>query len=245
MSESGLEARLRAHFDAEADGPGMDRLLAALDAGDEDGLDPEARAILADYRRTEARWLDPETAGEAPPMIGAPNRARRAALAFVALAAAVALFVMWQRPPPSDPGLTPMGDGFTLHVTVVQGDVLRPVGQAPLAAGDRLGLAFSGPVGHLRVFAASADGVAALHPLAGASTAIAAGEDVPLPAGAVLTPGEDCEWIVGLFSSTPIPLDDAEAAVADARTVRDARGRCVLGPIELPGVQAQAVEIPR
>lgn len=245
---SDLEARLRAHFDAEADGAGIDRLLDALERGRDDGLDAEERAILADYRRTEGHWADPLASGSAPPTIAGPRRGRRTVLAFVAagaIAAALALFVIGRRPPTEPSGLTPMGEGFTLHVTVVRGDVLRPVERASLVAGDRLGLAFSGPAGHLRVLAASAEGVAALHPLDGKSTAVDAGEEAPLPAGAVLTPGDGCEWLVGLYSANPIPLEDARAAVDAAYRPANGAGRCALGPIELPDVQIHAVEIRR
>ncbi len=254
MTERDLEARLRAHFEAEADGSGIDRLLAALESGDEDGLDAEARAILADYRRTDGAWLDPEGAGSpmveppiAAPPTATPRRARRPALVAVAvaLAAALALFALWQRPPPTERGLTPMGGDITLHVTVVRGDVLRPVERATLVTGDRLGLAFSGPAGHLRVFAVSPDGVADLHPLDGGSTTFAGGEDIPLPAGAVLTPGDGCEWLVAVFSAEPGPLADARAAVDAAYRPRAADGGCALGPLAVPGAQIHAVEIRR
>lgn len=224
-----LEDRLRAHFEDEADEAGIDRLLKALETGAEAHLSPDERATLAEYRR-DGGWSD------------ARRHRRRAVVGVVALAAAALIAVFAWRDPP-EPGLTPMGQPFALHVTVARDGVLRPVGDITLATGDRLGLAYTAPAGHLRVLAISADGAAPLHPLDG-STAVDGGERIPLPAGAVLTPAAGCEWIVGLYSVEPIPLDRALAAASSALTAaRD--GPCTLGPIDLPAVDVVTVELRR
>lgn len=222
-------------FAGEDDAAGMKRMLDAVRSGDDGALTDEESAIVAFDRRIGSEVHDPFT-----------DEARGAWRPLLAAAAAllIGLGIWWALGDRPVPELRVMGGDFDLHVAVSGPDGPVPVGDAPLPAGAALGLGYSSPVdGHLRVFALDADGAGILHPL-DPSSAVRAGERVLLPAGATLTAGDGCEWIVALFSTAPIEADAAQRAVADARDLDPTDG-CALGPIELADLQVRAVRIPR
>jgi hypothetical protein len=56
----------------------------------------------------------------------------------------------------------------------------------------------------------------------------------PLPDGAVLEPGEGCEWIVAFFSPEPVPVDRLREALT--RAVRARQADCRLGEMDLGNI---------
>jgi hypothetical protein len=131
------------------------------------------------------------------------------------------------------------GDGFLikgpyqLQLAVQRGD-RRFVGASGsrFETGDVLGLFYTAPEERwLVVFFSDAGGnISQVFP-GGAPVKVPAGVERPLPDGAVLEPGEGCEWLVALFSTEPLDTEQARRALR--RAVRDRDGSCTLAPLGL------------
>ena len=79
-----------------------------------------------------------------------------------------------------------------------------------LIQGDQLGFFYStDEPGYLAVFALTEDSEVTLLFPAGkkSSDPITVGNQVPIPDGAVIDQGKGCEWILGVFSDTPLDTD--------------------------------------
>lgn len=252
-----LQGPLAEIFAEEADDDGFERLIEAARSGRLDALTDDERAIIADFEEERARWNDAGLTvdlGPAPAPPGLtptpPRRARSPArwwlAGALAVAAAALVFTLWPRPP-APSGWQAKG-GFDLHVTVVRPGGLAPVEPgARLAAGDRIGLAASSDrPGHLYVYAIGDDGPVRLHPGPDGESAFAAGDDVPLPAGAALTPvaAPTCEYLVGVFAAEPLPAGALDAALRAAHRGADA-SRCSLGEVELSDASIEAIGVRR
>ncbi len=153
------------------------------------------------------------------------TRWRRAALAAAAvLVVGFAAVFYWQisEERPYDPGsrFAIKGAADNLFVAVQRGPsqfTAQPFDN--LEEGDQLGLFYSAEAsGYIAVF--SLDGeheTSLLYPAGGAmSAAIAPGERVPLPDGAIVSRGAGCEWIVAVFSEQSLPVERLTAAISRA-----------------------------
>lgn len=88
--------------------------------------------------------------------------------------------------------------------------VFRAARLQQLKRGDRLGFFYSSEkAGYLAVLNRDGQGkVSVLYPPKGdISGAVEKGEDISISDGAVVEEGARCEWIVGVFSDTPLYLD--------------------------------------
>jgi hypothetical protein len=72
---------------------------------------------------------------------------------------------------------------------------------------------------------------------------VRAGIQRPLPDGAVLEPGEGCEWIVGFFSQKPSDVEELGEFLR--RAVQDRKPDCTLGPMEPEGISIHALTLRR
>ena len=126
-----------------------------------------------------------------------------------------------------------MGDAaLTLHVARERGNVVSRLERgAHVRSGDRLGLFYTTERdGHLRVLYVQSDGeVAAAFPAPDASDRIVGGKEVALPAGIALDDGSGCEWLIALYSESPIDDDSMRQAIDEMIRRRSA---CELG--EMP-----------
>lgn len=158
----------------------------------------------------------------------AASRRRRVgwfALAGTALVAAGVTLVASQGASPS--GLVAKGGGGDrLHVVMHRGETAQlALTGTLLADGDRLEFFYDADApGHLAVYALAAGAP----PTRLADLVVAPGRDVPLGAGAVITPGDPCEVIVAVFDD--VALDHARVAERLARAALIEPGCAVVHP---------------
>ena len=158
------------------------------------------------------------------PMPAALQRAkslwRMGAVAATILVLFAAALAYWSRSSPNPTRLRTMGEADTLAVAIARADQ-RFVAQSGerLEEGDRLGLFYSTEEpGHLAVFAVEAnEPPVQLFPSDEERSApIVTGQDLALPNGVLVGPGERCEWIVAVFSDAPLLMSDMAELLARA-----------------------------
>jgi hypothetical protein len=134
---------------------------------------------------------------------------------------------------------------FQIHVAVQRGEQRFVAASGDrFEAGDVLGFFYTAPEdGYLSVlFIDSRENITRVFP-GRIPGRVRPGVERPLPDGAVLEPGEGCEWIVGFFSREPADLEELEALLR--RAVQDRRPDCTLGPMEPEGVSVHALILRR
>ena len=186
------------------------------------------REILLSYHRHEDDRLPAALA----PNLMPPRSKRETVRRFVLPAAAVLiaglgiLFTALEDDSPQAPAIMRVkGFDDELIVSVKRGTgrfTLNPNDE--LRDGDRLNLVYSAARrGHLVVVSRDASGeVLALHPTSGTQSApIFAGDRITLKDGAVVDAGQGCEWIIAVFSDTPLSVKSILDVVADAQPSLD------------------------
>lgn len=195
------------------------------------------------------RELDALGEAEAPPersswLSRLWPRPRVLAPLLAAGAACVLCVALWSQHPSESP-LHAKG-GWQLLVAVERdGRVFRASHGAMLQAGDRLGFFYTSEAsGYLALFSADEAGtVLRLYPSGQKpSAAVAAGREVRIPDGAVLSAGHGFEWLVGFFS--PKPILETEAASALRRMVASRKG-FDLGAAGLKNVETRVIGVRR
>jgi hypothetical protein len=130
--------------------------------------------------------------------------------------------------------------GFGLQLAVQRGDK-RFVASSHdrFQTGDALGFFYTAPADrYLSVLFSDEQGrVVRVFPQ-GEPRRVPAGAERPLPDGAVLEPGEGCEWIVAVFSEEPV--DPARMAERLRQAVRQRQPDCTLPAI---GGQGDSVQV--
>lgn len=198
-------------------------------------------ASLAAFNEVETIWE------------AVPPRPRRSFRLFVqfgggalAAAAATAVLVAMLRSPIEDgERLQPKGS-FDLLVAVDRGGKGAPLRNGGhVQTGDRLGFFYTaGAAGYLAIlYGADSGEVERLYPSGpGPSVAVLAGREVRVPDGAVISAGQGCEWIVGLFSKEPLSSRRAKALVKKMIGGREA---CTLMDVRDPGLAVRVVGVQR
>lgn len=104
--------------------------------------------------------------------------------------------------------------GFQLHMAVERsGKTFRFFNGDQLKNGDRVGFFYSGPENaYLAVLYGDSEGnfVQLFPAQANNSAEIEPGSEIRLPDGAVISPGQGCEWVVGVFSSDAKQRDELQ-----------------------------------
>ncbi|MBN2531191.1 MAG: hypothetical protein JXR76_32710 [Deltaproteobacteria bacterium] len=116
--------------------------------------------------------------------------------------------------------------------------IARP--SEPLQTGDDLGFFYSAKKkGYLALFTRdSSKSVYLLHPVDGVrSASIDAGLNVSLPDGASVETVSRCEWVIGVFSDSPLSVADLERNVADAMETNSSCGLA----LQIPNARSVAV----
>ena len=134
---------------------------------------------------------------------------------------------------------------WQLHVAVERrGETFRFHDGMKLETNDKLGLFYSAQYdGYLMVLYVDAVEEVVLFPGHGERSAtVSAGQEVRLAAGALLSEGSGCEWVVGFFSPAPIGLEEAKAA---CREMLDPNVSCALTRARLPEVDTQVLRVER
>jgi len=259
VSPNQLEQLLADHFSARADtGCAREVPLEGYAAGElaaEERAQVEThlsscdgcKAALRAYDEVDDLWSAPLSDPAPSPVerlrawLSAP---RLLVPAAAAAAAAVALFV-WLPDAPDDEGLHAKG-GYTLHVAVERrGHAFRLIDGARLEDGDHLGFFYtaSGEINLTVLYLDDAGELVRLFPaLSQESAALEAGHQVRLPDGALISPGEGCEWVIGIFSRRPVGAVEAEVA---ARQMWQARQGCRLGEVKLDQAEVQVLGVQR
>jgi hypothetical protein len=171
-------------------------------------------------------------------------------LLAVASAAAVALLLLlvpFGGRDTEEDRLHPKGAWQLMAAGERGGNSFRVVDGTTLQVGDRLGFFYTADKdGFLMVGYVDARGeFVRLYPaLQEGGAAARAGKDLRLSDGALIIPGQGCEWILGLFSERPIPEPQARLAV---RRMWEHRRGCRLDndAAGLPGVQIQVIQVNR
>ena len=251
MTEDELEERLRSHFRADADRTSRLALYAAGQLAPEERSAVEA-GLTADERAELALFHE---------MAPRPRRWWRwaAAAGAVAAAATIAVLVLPRDVvvPGGDggrpQGLTARGVEWRVGVGVRRADTrFRLESGMALRTEDELGFFLtSAAPGYLTIFYADGAGeVVSLYPPPGGDSRVTAGEEQSLNAGARLTPGEGCEWVVSVFSEAPV--DPEAARVAIARAVSEApaadgvgSAACPLPVPKVPGASTAVLAVRR
>lgn len=241
-AESRIEAALREAFRDRSAPVDAEALRVARLAGGEasasDGdLDPDFRADLSSI---EPLWSP-----------GTRFRYVGWSLSIAAMAAAALIVFLPgalrdEAELPRAKGERSVAPDASLHVAVMRGEQEFLVGNGGrLETGDRLGFFYSAsqPL-HLGIlYADPAGGVVRLHPSGGSrSTFVDAGRDLRLESGAVLTPGEECEWVVAAWSSEPLSM---EVLAAEVKRAVAHRSGCVLAFPQESQVRFEAVVVRR
>jgi hypothetical protein len=134
---------------------------------------------------------------------------------------------------------------FRIHMAVQRGErsFVASSGDAFLT-GDVLGFFYTAPEeGYLAVLFSDQRGrIVRVFPDRPPGR-VRAGTQWPLPDGAVLEPGEGCEWIVGFFSREPSDVEELGELLR--RAVQDRKPDCTLGPMEREGVSIHALILRR
>jgi hypothetical protein len=236
--------QLARHVARELDGP------EATQTAEHIGACAECRRTLQELEQTAHAWAAPREAV----VLTFPRMVRLFAPA-VALAAGLLAIVLVTRPAPPDDRLMPKGRAapsqteerlaaaaWSLEVAVQRGDrQFRAPSGSTLRAGDQLGLFYSAATdGYLIVLYADdhAPPVRIFPAQKETSARIAPGQNVRLSDGATLAEGQGCEWLVGLFTRTPLPATQADALV---RKMVERRAGCTL--TVPPGAQAEAAVV--
>jgi len=243
---------------------GLDQALARFTASDmnaEEEADfarhlagcPHCQEAMEQYQRHAGVW---ESAEAARPSFWT-RRLFFPGLTPLSLAAAAALLLflfVWLHPPwragGPDDRLHSMGAWELAVAGQRQGRIFRVTSGMPMETGDRLGFFYSSDQdGQLMIlFADPAGAISVLFPAAGEKSAgVLASRDVRLPDGGLLTPGQGCEWIIGLFSLHPFREADVRGPL---QTLLARRRGCELTPVEqgkpiLPGFDLQWISIRR
>lgn len=264
MDEMILQSRLREVLSPErADGLDCSVTLYRYAAGD---LSPdevtELRGHLARCARCRADLLVFRNS-ERPPSRGWVPRAiawlrlRRLAAAATLLFVAVVGGTLWWA---SSPGgghrpvvaLRAKSGAAALHVAVQRGErSFAADASTRFEDGDTLGFFYSAPTETWPVvlFVDGAGSVARIFPL-DTPVLLPAGADLRLAAGAVVQPGQGCEWIVAIFfpKSQPPDLPASESmlrAKAQARAPADASCDLKLSPDPGASVSVFVVKRPQ
>ena len=223
MTESELEAALRAHYQVEAE---RTSALAHYAAGELSA--PEKRGLEASLTEAERAQLTLfETLVEPPRPQSAVGPSRRRAgrriWTGLLLAAAAGLALMLLSPSGHDATESPddeflvKGRDWQMQVGVRRGDAtfrLQP--GVSLRTGDELGFFLSNRVpGYAAIFYADRSGeIVRLFPPPDQSGRVEMGEAQSLAAGAKLTEGEGCEWVVAYFAQDALDLKGARKEIA-------------------------------
>jgi hypothetical protein len=212
------------------------------------GLCSDCRADLEVFTSVEEIW----DAGEPAPE-GIIDRLLgfwtlpRLALAASAAVLALILVLVPLGPPEEERILVPKGT-WQLHVAAERsGHTFRVVDGSVLQTGDQLGFFYTAErPGYLMILYADEEGeIIRLYPaLKPHSAAAAEGKNIRIPDGAELSPGEGCEWVVGLFSDRPLTGDSAREAIG--RMLGERKGcRLEASSAKLQGVGIQVIQVNR
>ncbi len=248
MSAPDLEALLPEAFAAPDRGrcsrePELARYAAQLMSSQErSSFEPhlaqcaDCRADFAAMGEARRAWDEPRRARSWRPMLWFSP-------AVLALGAAAALVVL--RPADRADPLTAKGT-WALHVAVErEGQVFRAHDGVALREGDRLGFFYTADKpGFLTVLYADEKGeVVRLHPSNDGPPQLAeAGTNVRIPDGALISPGQGCEWVIALFSADPLA---AQTAIKDGKRMVARRKGCELSPQAAEGVAVQVLGVKR
>lgn len=155
------------------------------------------------------------------------------ALAPAALAATLLLLVIRAPGDGGDDAEFKIKGTYSLQVGVQRG-TQRFSGQsgASYQDGDVLGFFYTAPEPRYVyvLFSDENAEVTRIYPT-GAATLLPAGVELALPHGAVLEPGQGCEWIVTVFADRPRPSRQIEQHVR--RAVRASGAECQLGDLQI------------
>jgi hypothetical protein len=135
----------------------------------------------------------------------------RAAAAAAGLAAAASLLLIVG---PPHGGERIKGSGFALAMYVQHAGQVRRVGPGEaIAAGDAVRFTVTTPVqAYVAILSLDAKGRASVYyPVDATAQPLPAGEDMPLPLGTRLDDTVGEERVVGLFCSSPVPLEPLRA----------------------------------
>ena len=184
------------------------------------------------------------------PSLTKPRKAARSIRAVAALAASVLLAVgisyqVLQTPdqpgPSDDPSMRIKGFEDRLSITVKRNNTqFAFTPDDNLEINDRLAFSYAAErEGYLMIFSRDAAGrTNLLHPKDTTTSAkIFAGERIALPDGAVVDTGEGCEWIVAVFSDTPLEWTNVSRAAKNGATT----GRGCGIEMEVPGARSVSV----
>jgi hypothetical protein len=212
----------------------------------------ECREIYDAFLNVHDIWQNDETSDSVQHQTR-PSR-RQQLWKPLAIAASIALLIgmaqLWYRPSaPADGGAILISKGADrplLHVAVKrQGRAFEFQSGSKLQKGDKLGFFYStSTAGYLTVLFGEHQGRFVQLVPAGSKDAlsVAAGNEQRLPDGALVSDGQQCEWIIGVFSEQPFLVSDA---LSVARRMWKSRKRCTLGRVDDSRYQIHVVEVAR
>jgi hypothetical protein len=223
ISDSTLLVMVRQHLAKLDDERDYETLALAVLPG----ARPEDRRgaetlLAADPELAEAEALARELEAKAPSIpMTPPARFSRPALAIaaglvVAMLAAGLSSSMFDRRPLIARGSTAEGAAHdVLTVRVKRGEALLPTGDAGrLEAGDHVGFFYSTDrPGYLMILHRDRTRVVLLDPAGSTRSRPIDPAGNPRLGGAEITPGEGCEWFVGVFSDDVLDAEHVRAAV--------------------------------
>jgi hypothetical protein len=203
----------------------------------------ECQADLRSYEASGPAWDEPQ--GRLAAWLSAVKARPRLLVVGLAAATAMALAILAIPPSATDHPLQAKG---TWHLVVAvdrDGQVFRASPGIRLMRNDKLGFFLSsGTPGYLTVlYADESRTVVRLYPtgaIAGDQPMV--GDEVRVSAGAVVSEGSGCEWIIALFSKRTI---SEKAALEMGQRMVVSRRDCELGTVEGPGVEAQVLGVRR
>jgi len=206
------------------------------------------RADLEDFASVAEIWdaEEPSPEGIGARLLGFWSLPRLALAASAALLALVLVLVP-VGPREEERILRPKGT-WQLHVAAERsGHTFRVQNGSILQTGDQLGFFYTAErPGYLMILYADEEGeIIRLFPALEPQSAIAdEGKNIRVPDGAKLSPGEGCEWVVGLFSDQPITGDQAREAIG--RMLGERKGcRLDASSAKLQGAGIQVIQVNR
>jgi hypothetical protein len=208
----------------------------------------ECRADLESFTSVADIWDagEPAPEGILARLLGFWSLPRLALAASAAVLALVLVLVPFG-PREKERVLVPKGT-WQLHVAAERsGHTFRVQDGSILQTGDQLGFFYTAErPGYLMILYADEEGeIVRLFPALKPQSAIAAeGKNIRIPDGAELSPGEGCEWVLGLFSDQPFTGDQAREAVG--RMLGERKGcRLDASSAKLHGVGIQVIQVNR
>ncbi len=183
-------------------------------------------ALLMLHPMTETREVDQAVIPFSPNPKRFSGTTRMAVSFAAAILVAGALFAWWW-PTPTSPvvpshttQLSPKGGDLISAVVRRENRLLHARHLMSLKPGDQLGFFYSaGRPGYLALLTRDSTGAVFVQfPGEGhQSSPVSAGVDVSLPDGAMVDTVSECEWIIGVFSDTALPLDALRESVENAK----------------------------